>query len=338
MTLPTLQQLRYAVAVADQQHFGRAAAQCFVSQPALSSQVRELEARLRVQLFERSQRGVLVTPAGAEVVERARRILRDVDELCEAAVGAGDSLAGPLRLGVIPTVAPYVLPAVLQAIAEAHPALELYLREDRTDALVAQLLVGELDLLLLALPLDRPGVTELALYDEPFRLAMPHDHPLAAQRRCSVADLAGERLVLLEDGHCLRDQALAVCASARAAGGAAAGAEVQGTSLPTVVQMVGAGLGVTLLPEMTVEREARPIRHVVVRDLSPAPTRTIGLAWRTSSSRGDSFHRLGELITDACGRNGGRGNGPRGSRTRGDRLAEGVPGRIRVGRSGRPDR
>lgn len=295
MNPPTLQQLRYAVAVADERNFGRAAAQCFVSQPALSSQIRELEGRLRVQLFERSSRGVLVTPAGVEVVSRARRILHDVDALCEAAVGASDVLAGPLRLGVIPTVAPYILPAALHAVAETYPSLELYLREDRTDDLVAQLQAGDLDLLLLALPLDRSGVTELPLFDEAFRLAMPHDHRLAGRRRCSTADLVGERLVLLEDGHCLRDQALAVCSTA----GAVGGAEVQGTSLPTVVQMVGAGLGVTLLPEMTVEREARPVRNVVVRDLHPAPTRTIGLAWRASSARGDAYRRLGELIASA---------------------------------------
>lgn len=297
MSTPTLQQLRYAVSVADEQHFGRAAAACFVSQPALSAQIRELEVKLRVQLFERSARGVLVTPIGEEVVERARRILRDVDELCEAAAGAGNALDGPLRLGVIPTVAPYLLPSVLHRLADAHPELELYLREDRTDSLVAQLLAGELDLLLLALPLDRPGVAELPLYDERFRLAMPHDHRLAARRRCNISDLAGERLVLLEDGHCLRDQALAVCSTA----GAAGGAEVQGTSLPTVVQMVGAGLGVTLLPEMTVEREARPVRNVVVRDLHPAPTRTIGLAWRASSARSDAYRRLGDVILRASG-------------------------------------
>lgn len=297
MNHPTLQQLRYAVAVADERNFGRAARTCFVSQPALSAQIRELESKLGVQLFERSSRGVLVTPAGVEVVERARRILSDVDELCDAAAGASDTLTGSLRLGVIPTVAPYVLPAALHHIAEQHPMLELYLREDRTDALVGQLQAGDLDLLLLALPLDRPGVTELALFDEPFRLAVPHDHRLAARRRCHVSELAGERLVLLEDGHCLRDQALAVCSAAGVAG--AGGAAVQGTSLPTVVQMVGAGLGVTLLPEMTVEREARPVRNVVVRTLHPAPTRTIGLAWRSSSARSDAYRRLGDVILHA---------------------------------------
>jgi LysR family hydrogen peroxide-inducible transcriptional activator len=295
MSAPTVQQLRYAVAVADARHFGRAARACFVSQPALSAQIRELEGRLRVQLFERTSRGVLVTPAGAEVVERARRILREVDDLCELASGAGDELGGALRFGVIPTVAPYVLPGVVRRLGDAHPGLELYLREDRTDALVTQLERGELDLLLLALPLDRAGIAELALYDEPFLLALPTAHRLARRRRCDLAALADERLVLLEEGHCLRDQALAVCADA----GAGRHAEVQGTSLPTVVQMVGAGLGVTLLPVSTVGRDVRPVERVVVRELDPAPSRTVGLAWRASSARAGAYQRLGELVRAA---------------------------------------
>jgi LysR family hydrogen peroxide-inducible transcriptional activator len=295
MSQPTLQQLRYAVAVADERNFGRAAQACFVSQPALSAQMRELEAKLHVQLFERTSRGVLVTAAGAEVVERARRILREVDDLCEAAQAADGDLAGSLRFGVIPTVAPYVLPGVVRRLAEAHPWLELYLREDRTDALVAQLLAGELDLLLLALPLDRVGVDELPLYDEPFLLAMPDTHALTKRKRCDVASIAGERLVLLDDGHCLRDQALAVCARA----GAGGNAEVQGTSLPTVVQMVGAGMGVTLLPLSTVSRDAAPVQRVAVRELHPAPTRTVGLAWRTSSARAGAYRRLAEVVRAA---------------------------------------
>lgn len=291
-----MQQLRYAVAVADARHFGRAAQACFVSQPALSAQVRQLETRLGVQLFERTSRGVLITEAGAEVVGRARRILREVDDLCESAAGASGDLVGPLRLGVIPTVAPYVLPPAIRLIAEAHPELELYLREDRTHALIAQLQGGALDLLVLALPLDRPGIEELALYEEPFLLAVPETHPLATSRRCDVSALADERLVLLEEGHCLRDQALAVCEQA----GAGGHAEVQGTSLPTVIQMVGAGLGVTLIPASTVGRDVRPGERVVLRDLRPpAPTRTIGLAWRSSSARAPAYRQLGDLIAAA---------------------------------------
>ncbi len=293
MNRPTVQQLRYAVAVADEGHFGRAAA-CFVSQPALSTQVRELESRLGLQLFERTTRGVLVTDAGAEVVERARRILQDVDDLCEAAAGAGGDLGGSLRLGVIPTIAPYVLPDAIPRIEAAHPGVELYLREDRTEALLTQLRAGELDLLLLALPLHRPGIDELALYDEPFLLAVPEHHHLATAPACSVADLAGERLVLLEEGHCLRDQALAVCELA----GRDGLVEVQGTSLPTVVQMVGSGLGVTLLPAGAVDRDVLPGQRVVLRELGPTPpTRTVGLAWRASSARGAAYRRLGDVLT-----------------------------------------
>lgn len=296
MNRPTVQQLRYAVAVADEGHFGRAARVCFVSQPALSTQIRELEAKLGVQLFERTTRGVLVTDAGAEVVERARRILREVDDLCEAAADAGGDLGGSLRLGVIPTIAPYVLPAAVPLIEAAQPGVELYLREDRTETLVAQLQAGDLDLLLLALPLNRPGIEELALYDEPFLLAVPEHHPLASAPSCAVADLAGERLVLLEEGHCLRDQALAVCDLA----GPGGLGEVQGTSLSTVVQMVGSGLGVTLLPASAVERDVHPDERVVLRHLGPTPpSRTVGLAWRASSARGPAYHRLGGAIAAA---------------------------------------
>jgi LysR family hydrogen peroxide-inducible transcriptional activator len=296
MSDPTVQQLRYAVAVADARHFGQAAQACFVSQPALSAQIRELETRLQVQLFERTSRGVLVTPAGAEIIDRSRRILREIDDLRDVAAGATGALVGPLRLGVIPTVAPYVLPAAVRLIAGSYPDLELYLREDRTHALIDQLQGGDLDLLLLALPLDRSGVEELALYEEPFLLAVPETHPLARGRRCDATELAGERLVLLEEGHCLRDQALAVCELA----GDGGYAEVQGTSLPTIVQMVAAGLGVTLLPASTVSRDVHPGERVTVRQFRPpAPTRTVGLAWRSSSARADAYRQLGELFATA---------------------------------------
>jgi LysR family hydrogen peroxide-inducible transcriptional activator len=297
MADPTLQQLRYAVAVADARHFGRAAQACFVSQPALSAQIRELESRLGVQLFERSSRGVLLTRAGAEAIERARRILSDVDDLCDAAAGAAGGLTGPLRLGVIPTIAPYILPPAVRHIGDAHPDLELYLREDRTQPLLSQLLAGELDVLLLALPLHRVGVEELPLYEEPFLLAVPEAHPLAGRRRCDLDVLAAERLVLLEEGHCLRDQALAVCELA----GHDGRAEILGTSLPTVVQMVHAGLGVTLLPESAVTRDIHPGESVALLELRPeSPTRTVGLAWRTSSARGPAYRMLGELIAAAA--------------------------------------
>lgn len=296
MNDPSIQQLRYAVALADTRNFGRAAAASFVSQPALSTQIRELEARLGLQLFERTSKGVLVTPAGEEIVARARKVLRDIDDLRDVATGAGDALTGPLRLGVIPTIAPYVLPGAVRLIGEAHPTLELYLREDRTNNLLDQLQAGDLDLLLLALPVDRPGIGEMPLYDEPFLLAVPEAHALAKGRRFDVAALAGERLVLLEDGHCLRDQALAVCEMA----GHDGRPEVQGTSLTTVIQMVGAGLGVTLLPAGAIERDVHADGRVAVRQLqSPVPSRTVGLAWRASSARADAYRSLGEFFTTA---------------------------------------
>lgn len=293
---PTVQQLRYAVAVAAARHFGRAARACFVSQPALSAQIRELESRLGVRLFERTSRGVLITEPGAEVIDRAHRILREIDDLCEAASGLGGELSGSLRLGVIPTIAPYVLPHTVGLIRDRYPDLDLYLREDRTDALVTQLQAGELDLLLLSLPVARPGVEELALYTEPFLLAVPEAHVLARRPSCDMSALANERLVLLEEGHCLRDQALAVCELA----GRDGPAEVQGTSLPTVIQMVGSGLGVTLLPAGAVERDVRRGGHVVVRPLQPSPpTRTIGLAYRSSSARAAGYRELADLIRAA---------------------------------------
>jgi LysR family hydrogen peroxide-inducible transcriptional activator len=282
--------------VADARHFGRAARACFVSQPALSAQIRALEGKLGIQLFERSSRGVLVTEAGAEVIDRARRILRDVDDLRDAA-GATGGLAGPLRLGIIPTIAPYLLPHAVRHLGAAAPDLELYLREDRTEPLLEQLVAGELDVLLLALPLHRQGVEELPLYEEPFLLAVPEAHPLAGLGRCDLDRLEGERLVLLEEGHCLRDQALAVCELA----GIDGRAEVQGTSLPTVVQMVHAGLGVTLLPESAVGRDIHPVGGVALLELAPAtPTRTVGLAWRASSARAGAYRRLGDVIATAA--------------------------------------
>ena len=298
MADPSVQQLRYAVAVADARHFGRAAQACFVSQPALSAQVRELEHRLGAQLFERTSRGVLITVAGEEVVARARRILREVDDLCDTAVsaGGGGALTGPLRLGVIPTIAPYVLPAAVRLISDECPDVELYLREDKTHLLIDQLQAGDLDLLLLALPASRPGIDELALYDERFLLAVPHTHALARGRPCDMSALIGQRLVLLEEGHCLRDQALAVCELA----GHDGCVEVQGTSLPTVVQMVGAGLGVTLLPASAVDRDVHDGERVVVRELrAPTPSRTVGLAWRSSSARAPGYRQLGQLIASA---------------------------------------
>jgi LysR family hydrogen peroxide-inducible transcriptional activator len=291
---PSVQQLRYAVAVADERHFGRAAAACHVSQPSLSAQVRELESRLGTPLFERGPRGVLLTPAGEELVERARRVLTEVDDLMVAADRVGDPLAGPFHLGVIPTVAPYLVPAFVTRLRRDLPGVELHLRELQTERLIEALVAGRIDAGVLALPVDHAGIEAAELYTEPFLLAAPEGHRLATRGSCGPEDLATEPLVLLEEGHCLRDQALDVCGLT----GGVGGAEVQGTSLGTVVQMVAAGLGVTLLPATAVAVEIRPDTPVTVTEFAaPAPTRTIGLVWRASSPRTPLLDRLVPLLS-----------------------------------------
>lgn len=290
---PSLQQLRYAVAVADERHFGRAATACHVSQPSLSAQVRELEKRLGVEVFERGTKGILVTPAGEEVLERARRVLTEVDDLLATADQAADPLAGPLHLGVIPTVAPYLVPGLVGRLRRELPEVALHLHELQTERLLDALATGRLDAGVLALPVDRPGLAERQLYVEPFVLATPEGHRLATRGSCGIEDLMVEPLVLLEEGHCLRDQALDVCRLA----GRDGGPEIQGTSLGTVVQMVAAGLGVTLLPATAVPVEVRPDSGVAVAEFAaPVPSRTIGLTWRASSPRGDVINAIGDLI------------------------------------------
>lgn len=275
----TLRQLRYLVALADTLHFGRAATACHVSQPSLSAQLQQLEEALGVQLVERTQRRVLLTPAGRETVARARRILGEVSDLAASARSASSPLGGELRLGAIPTLAPYYLPRVLPVLRRDHPDLKLYLREDLTGRLVEVLKSGALDVLLLALPVDEPGFAHTPLFDEPFQVALPAGHPLAARQIVSESELAGEPLLLLEEGHCFRDQALSVCASSRPAerNGFAA------TSLNTLGEMVAGKLGITLLPALA---GARPPEGVAVRPFAePQPIRRIGLVWRKGSPR-----------------------------------------------------
>ncbi len=292
---PTIRQLEYLVAVEETRHFGRAARQCAVTQPALSTQIQQLEELLGVQLFERSRRRVVVTPEGEQVIARARRTLRELDDLLDAARAARRSLAGPLRLGVIPTVAPYLLPPLLPRVRAALPELELVLREDQTARLVERLESGGLDLLLLALPVEEAPLEEMPLYDEAFVFVAPEDHRLARARSAKVPEsaLADEEVLLLEDGHCLRAQALSLCERA----GARESARIQATSLGTLVQMVANGLGVTLLPERAVPVEVRADSSLAVRSFRPpAPGRSIGLAWRRGSARAPEHRALGELL------------------------------------------
>ncbi len=285
----SFRQIRYLEALARHGHFGRAADACAVTQPALSMQIKELEASLGVELVERLPRGARLTLDGVEVVARARRILAEVRELEDFASARGGVLTGPLRLGVIPSIAPYLLPALLLGLKQAYPALELRLRETQTDRLVAKLLDGELDLLLLALPIPAPGVETRALFQDRFLLAAPGATPAAAD----PFDLLGrEQVLLLEDGHCLRDQALSFCADRKTGGVDAFGA----SSLATVVQMVAAGLGVTLLPEMAAAVEAGHAAIRLLRFPAPEPARAIGLAWRAGAARQRDFEAFGDAV------------------------------------------
>ncbi len=270
MITPTLRQLEYVVAVADERHFGRAAESCAVTQPALSAQVRELESLLDVRIFERDPKGVLVTAAGAVVVERAREILVKAGELVDAARVAQRPLCGRLDVGVIPTVAPYLLPRVLPAVRRKHRELHLRLRELHTNRLVEDLEQGRLDLLVLALEADLGNAETFPLFKDPFFAAMTKGHELAKKKTVREHDLEGRQVMLLEDGHCLRDQALSVCG---ATGAVEIGDFFRATSLTTLMQMITEDDVMTLLPELAVPFETRGRRDLVVRPFrSPPPT------------------------------------------------------------------
>jgi len=295
--LPTLRQLEYVVAIADEKSFGAAASHCHVSQPGLSTQVREVERVLGVRIFERDRRGVIVTPAGEEIVERARALVAAARELVEVARKRARPLCGPLRLGVIPTIAPYLLPASLPAVRRAYPELKLLLREEKTEVLLVLIAKGKLDAALLALDASLGDVESAPLFDDAFVLAMPAGHKLAKKKQVGEKDLEGERVLLLEDGHCLRDQALAVCDRA----GADENADFRATSLATLVQMVAGGDGVTLLPAIAAPSVAGSgagsAASVVVRPFkAPAPSRKIGLVWRRGSSRGEEMRLLARSL------------------------------------------
>jgi LysR family hydrogen peroxide-inducible transcriptional activator len=296
MERPSIRQLESLVAVADAKSFRKAATAIGISQPALSASVQAAESLLGVQVFERDRRSVLITPAGEEVVGRARLALASVDAVGEAARRRGEPLVGPLRLGVIPTIAPYWLPSLLPGVRKRYPRLELVLREDQTARLLVQLDAGQLDIALLALPV--PGdFTTTAIAHESFLVAAPRGAAVLKRHHGTLGerDLDDQTVLLLEDGHCLRDQALAVCERS----GAVEAMEVRATSLPTLVQMVAGGLGITLLPETAAGALVRPRGPVEVRPLAkPQPGRTVGLAWRTSSARLREFKLLAEVMQE----------------------------------------
>ena len=292
----TLRQLRYFTSLARYRHFGRAAEDCSVSQPALSMQVRELEREIGAELVERRPNEIAFTATGVEVAERAERILAATRDLIDFARHR-DVLSGILKLGIIPTLAPYILPRILPKLQANYPRLRLEVRETQTKMLLEELVRGELDGVMLAFPVEGADIETLRLFDDPFLLAVPATDERPLRGRVDIADVDQDRLILLEEGHCLRDQALAFCATPRRDMPAGLGA----TSLATVMQMVANGYGITLLPVVAAEIEVRDDRVKLLHFAEPQPARTIGLAWRRTSPRRKDFAALGDIVMKALG-------------------------------------
>lgn len=291
--LPTLKQLRHLVALADHRHFGKAAEACFVTQSTLSASLKELEEVLQAPLVDRTNRRVALTPLGEATVERARRLLDAAQEIVLAAQSERAPLTGTIRLGVIPTIGPFLLPRILPALREAWPNLKLYLREDQTEPLLGDLRNGRVDALLLALPYECGNVETALLFRDEFQLAVRRDNRLARQDAVTPRAIAAETLLLLKDGHCLRDHALSACRI----GDKAHVDAFEATSLHTLVQMVDNGLGVTLLPQLALEAGILAGTDLVARPIHTArPWRDIALIWRKGTARGKEFQLLGREI------------------------------------------
>lgn len=290
----TLKQLRYFESMAQHLHFGRAADAVGISQPALSMQIKELEELLGIALFERAAKQVRLTRFGEDFIPRARDILRAVDEVGDLARLAQDNMAGRVRLGVIPTVAPYLLPSIIGRLTHDHPTLDINVRETLTPRLIEELTEGRIDAAIVALPVSEPSLEEIAIFDEDFVLVRPDsevDQPVPI-----ADDLARMQLLLLEEGHCFRDQALAFCslrAPLRRDG-------LDGSSLSTLVQLVGAGIGVTLIPQMAVHVETRSANVAVAQFPAPRPKRTIGMVWRKTSPLADQFRVIAQTVGKAA--------------------------------------
>jgi LysR family hydrogen peroxide-inducible transcriptional activator len=290
---PTIKQLRYFAALAEHLHFADAAAVCGVSQPNLSSQIRELENDLGGQLVERTSRQVLLTPLGEKVLERTHRVLSELDDLMDLSVESDAALTGRVRLGVIPTIAPYVLPRALPSVRSQWPQLELQLIEDFTERLVPRLVAGDMDVVLMALPVQHAALDFEPLADEPFVVLAPADHPIARSKKVRTTEFQPADLLLLQEGHCLRDQALDICHLESNS----APNPVEGASLTMLVQMVANGFGLTLLPLTAVPVDVPATNEVrVLRFTKPEPGRTLGLVWRKSSPRADSYRELAETL------------------------------------------
>jgi LysR family hydrogen peroxide-inducible transcriptional activator len=290
-----LKDLKYLVALADTGHFGKAAERTFVSQPTLSAQLKKLEDYLGVKLVERQPKNVQLTEVGKQIVVRARRMLEEGDSIIALARNNTDPFTGKLKVALIPTIGPYLLPRVMLKLRKALPKLGLMLYEYQTEPLLKLLREGEIDLGILALPVSQDGLETRPLYTEPFTVALPNGHPLAAKAAIKVSDLKGQTLLLLEDGHCLRDQALEVCSrvDVREA------EDFRATSLETLRQMVVAGLGVTLLPETAVESPFGSQRGLTIRQFAkPAPSRSVGAVWRKSTTRGAAIFAVCDVVAN----------------------------------------
>jgi LysR family hydrogen peroxide-inducible transcriptional activator len=291
----SLRQLQYCVAVAEQLSFRKAAGQCRVSQPSLSAQLAQLEEMLGVRLFERNKKRVLLTAAGRELVERAERLLVEAADLAEAAKRVGDPLAGTLRIGVIPTISPYLLPIVTPRLRASFERITVAWHEDKTSSLVAMLEDGNLDAALLALEAEVGDVEREVIAKDPFVVVAAPGHPLSrSSSPASPSELRGAGVLLLDDGHCFRDQALAFCSAAKARE-----LEFRATSLSTLVQMVAGGTGVTLLPALSVATEARRAKLRVRAFTQPAPSRTVALVWRKRSPLAVALREIARVLRDA---------------------------------------
>jgi LysR family hydrogen peroxide-inducible transcriptional activator len=293
--MTSFKQLRYLDAVARFGHFRKAADHCAVTQPALSMQIQELEKELGVQLVERRPKGARLTETGREVARRASRILTDVRDLKDCVRQRGMPLSGSLKFGIIPTVAPYVLPPLLPLLRRQYQNLDLHVRETHTAQLLDELIDGSLDLLMLALPIEHPDVESIRLLEDRFLLALPRNRRIKGRMKATPEFLENDRLLLLEEGHCLRDQALAYCQLRQVDSIDTFGA----SSLSTIVQMVANGLGLTLLPEISIDLESRHGHIRLMRFEEPQPVRVLGLAWRATSPRKRDFVELGKLIVDS---------------------------------------
>jgi len=292
--LPTTKQLRYFVALEQIGHFGKAAEACFVSQPAFSVAIRELESTLNIQLVDRTNKNVTVTSLGRQIALQARQVLRDLEELVDIAKGNQQPLTGELKMGVIPTIAPFLLPRLLPALRKAYPALKLYLKEDLTERVYSRLMDGELDIILIALPYELRNVSEMSLFKDRFYLAHQARSALVNPARLQVSELPEDSILLLEDGHCLRDHALSACSIKNAD----KVSNITATSLLTLVQMVDADLGVTYLPEMAIGSALLKNTRIKTTALDKDSYREIGLVWRRASTRGDEFELLGQFIKE----------------------------------------